>query len=146
MCALHHPPLLSVQQPGLEKAGSGEENFWKALLPLTPTPPANSSRNLILKGERAAKTWTCHAVSPDPAGSFGCNFGLAFLYFRFKVCWLQIPYPSHFEEHKVILKKKKRHLNKSKKRKDDCNDTLTEFYHPFILLAKIYWMLPHVRC
>ena len=87
MCALHHPPLLSVQQPGLEKAGSGEENFWKALLPPTPTPPANSSRNLILKGERAAKTWTCHVVSPDSAGSFGCNFGLAFLYFSFS-CFL----------------------------------------------------------
>lgn len=148
-----HPSVCAPlpSSPLCAAAGAGESRIGgRELLegppPPDPHPPANSSRNLILKGERAAKTWTCHAVSPDSAGSFGCNFGLAFLYFRFKVCWLQIPYPSHFEEHKVILKKKKKHLNKSKKRKDDCNDTLTEFYHPFILLAKIYWMLPHVRC
>lgn len=55
-------------------------------------------------------------MSPDSAGSFGCNFGLAFLYFSFKVCWLQILYPSHFEEHKVILKKKKKKAFKQKQK------------------------------
>ena len=150
MCALHYPPLLSVQQPGLEKARSGDENFWKALLPPTtaPHPPANSSRNLILKGERAAKPGPAMSCPQIQLAALGVTLDWPFSTSVSRFAGSRFFILVILKSIKWFLKKKKkkRHLNKSKKRKDDCSDTLTKFYHPFILLAKIYRMLPHVRC
>lgn len=66
-------------------------------------PPPDSPRKLILKGERAARTWICCALSPDSAGSFCvttaqplCTSVSRFAGSRFLIL-------VYFEEHKVIL-------------------------------------------
>ena len=152
-----HPNVCTSlpSSPLCAAAGAGESKIrrWELLEGPPPPnhrphPPANSSRNLILKGERAAKPGPAMSCPQIQLAALGVTLDWPFSTSVSRFAGSRFFILVILKSIKWFLKKKKkkRHLNKSKKRKDDCSDTLTKFYHPFILLAKIYRMLPHVRC